>query len=61
FDVRPHIVRYEDLATDPVGVLDFLGLELPVGGTIVSRRQRQADSLNPEWIARYSAMAREVK
>ncbi|MBV9326405.1 MAG: sulfotransferase domain-containing protein [Chloroflexi bacterium] len=65
FDVRPHVVRYEDLATDPAGVtlgiLDFLGLELPVGRTIVSRRQRQADSLNAEWIARYSAMAREVK
>lgn len=61
FNVQPHLVRYEALATDPAGVtrgiLDFLGLHLPVDRAIVSRRRRQADQLNHDWIARYRAVA----
>jgi trehalose 2-sulfotransferase len=56
-EVRPHRVRYEALQADLVGVtrgiLDFLGLELPEGHSIVPRHRRQADDLNEEWIARY--------
>ncbi|MDQ6675249.1 MAG: Stf0 family sulfotransferase [Chloroflexota bacterium] len=61
FNVRPHLVRYEVLATDPAGVtrsiLDFLGLHLPADRVIVSPRRRQADQLNHDWIARYRAVA----
>jgi trehalose 2-sulfotransferase len=60
FGVQPHRLRYEDLAADPVGVtrgiLDFLGLRLPADGAIVSRRRRQADQLNDDWMARYRAI-----
>ncbi|MGC5309713.1 Stf0 family sulfotransferase [Micromonospora zamorensis] len=55
--VQPLVVRYEELDTDMVAatrrVLDFLGLDLPEGGAIVARHQRQADDLNREWIRRY--------
>ncbi len=55
--VRPHVVRYEDLDSDPVGVtrqiVGFLGLELPPGLEIVARHRRLADELNARWIDRY--------
>jgi len=55
--VSPHLVRYEDLAADPVavtlGVLDSLGLQLPPGHEIRVRHRRLADDLNTQWIARY--------
>ncbi|WP_328419617.1 Stf0 family sulfotransferase [Micromonospora sp. NBC_00389] len=55
--IQPHAVRYEELDTDMVAttqpVLDFLGLALPAGRTIVARHQRQADELNRQWIRRY--------
>ena len=48
--VAPHEVAYEDLAADPTGVtrsvLDFLGLELPVDGTITVSDRPQADAVN---------------
>ncbi|WP_165824318.1 Stf0 family sulfotransferase [Micromonospora globispora] len=57
YGVRPHRVRYEELAADPVGVtraiLDALGLDLPDGASIRPRHRRQADALNQEWITRY--------
>lgn len=60
-DVRPHLVRYEELTADITGVirgiLSFLGLELPGGRTVVPRHHRQADEINDEWIARYRAIA----
>jgi len=60
FDVQPHRVRYEALATDPAGVtrgiLHFLGLHLPADRVIVSQHRRQADPINDDWIGRYRAM-----
>lgn len=59
FDIQPHLVRYEELDTDVVGVtrgiLEFLGLDLPIGRAIVPRHKRQADELNGQWIDRYRA------
>jgi trehalose 2-sulfotransferase len=59
-DVQPHLVRYEDLTADMIGVttsiLDFLGLQLPADRAITPRHRRQADQLNEEWIARYNAV-----
>lgn len=55
--ITPRMVRYEDLAADPVGVaesiLDSLGLALPSGHEIRIRHRRLADDLNTEWIDRY--------
>ena len=57
--IQPHIVRYEDLDADPVGVacevLDFLGLKLAPGRLIKTRNRRLADELNTLWINRYRA------
>jgi len=59
--VRPHLVRYEELAADMAGttrgILDFLGLDLPHGRAVVPRHRRQADELNDQWIERYRAEA----
>jgi trehalose 2-sulfotransferase len=59
--VQPHLVRYEALASDPAGVtrgiLDFLGLQLAPDQVIASRRRRQADQVNQDWITRYRAVA----
>jgi LPS sulfotransferase NodH len=61
FQIQPHVVRYEELVADMVGitagVLDFLGLELPDKQTITSGHARQADEINDEWIDRYRASA----
>jgi LPS sulfotransferase NodH len=61
FDIRPHVVRYEELIADMVGVtlsvLDFLGLQLPDDRTIAPGNDRQADEINDEWVARYRAIA----
>jgi trehalose 2-sulfotransferase len=52
--IRPHLVRYEELAATPVriasSVIDFLGLHLPAGRKIAVRHKRLADELNTEWI-----------
>ncbi len=57
--IQPHMVRYEDLDADPVGVvceiLDFLGLKLPPGRLIKTPHRRLADELNVQWIDRYRA------
>jgi trehalose 2-sulfotransferase len=61
FDIQPHVVRYEQLDADMVGVtqgiLEFLGLDLPDGRAIVARHKRQADKLNDQWIDRYQAQS----
>ncbi|MER7889004.1 Stf0 family sulfotransferase [Micromonospora sp. NPDC094482] len=55
--IQPHVVRYEELDADMLTttrrILDFLGLDLPVGSTIAARHQRQADEVNEQWIDRY--------
>ncbi len=57
--IQPLMVRYEDLAADPVGVareiLDYLGLRLPPGRLIKTQNRRLADELNAQWIDRYRA------
>ncbi|MGW4498725.1 Stf0 family sulfotransferase [Micromonospora sp. NPDC004336] len=59
--IRPHAVRYAELAADMVattrGILDFLGLDVPAGAAhrIVARHARQSDDLNRQWIRRYRA------
>ncbi|MBQ1076126.1 sulfotransferase [Micromonospora sp. C31] len=58
--IRPHVVRYEELADDMAGttrgILEFLGLDVPgAARTVVPRHRRQADALNRQWIARYRA------
>ena len=62
--ITPHLVRYEDLAADPVSVtgstLDYLGLALPRGHEIRARHRRLADDLNAEWIDRYRNATREA-
>jgi LPS sulfotransferase NodH len=60
--IWPHLVLYEELDADPVGVtrgvLDFLGLELPAGREIIAQHRRLADDLNAQWIERYLAGCR---
>ena len=55
--IQPHVVRYEDLDADPVGiargVLGFLGLRLPPGRQIVVQHRRLADELSAQWAGRY--------
>ena len=57
--IRPHLVRYEDLDADPVGVtreiLDFLCLGLPSKREIHARNRQLADELSAQWIDRYRA------
>jgi LPS sulfotransferase NodH len=59
FGIEPYMVTYEELDADNVGVtlgiLDFLGLELPAGRTVVPYHRRQADVLNSQWIDRCRA------
>jgi LPS sulfotransferase NodH len=56
-DVRPRRVSYEELDADIVGVtlgiVDFLGFDVPDGRVIVPRHERQADELSARWIERY--------
>jgi trehalose 2-sulfotransferase len=56
-DLTPYQVAYEELAADPIritrGVLDHLGLDLPIGSSITPRDRRQADDVNADWIARF--------
>jgi trehalose 2-sulfotransferase len=58
---RPHVVDYEDLDADPVGVirgvLDFLGLKLLAGRQIAARHRRLADQLSARWVLRYRGEA----
>jgi len=55
--VEPHLVWYEDLDADPVGVthsiLDFLKCKLPPDHKFNISNRRLADELNIEWIKRY--------
>lgn len=55
--VRPHRVSYEELDADmagvTLGILGFLGFDVPDGRVIVSRHERQADELSARWIERY--------
>jgi LPS sulfotransferase NodH len=57
FGIQPHRLSYEELDADMAGVthriLDFLGVDLPDGRTVVPRHKRQADELNAQWIDRY--------
>lgn len=57
--IGPYQVTYEELAADPVGIthriLDFLGLEMPVGREMAVQYRRLADEVSREWIARYRA------
>ncbi len=56
-DLTPYEVVYEDLAADPIsitrGVLDYLGLDLPIGTSITPRDRPQADDINSDWTARF--------
>lgn len=55
--IRPHLVRYEELAAAPVPVArrvaGFLGLDLPPGQEIAVRNQRLADDISAQWIDSY--------
>ena len=57
--VEPLGVTYESLASSPVEtvsrLLDFVGTDPPAGWAPVSPPERQADSLNAEWVRRYLA------
>jgi trehalose 2-sulfotransferase len=57
--VEPLRLTYESLVSSPVGavsrVLDLVGTAPPVGWAPVSSPERQADSLNAEWVRRYWA------
>jgi trehalose 2-sulfotransferase len=55
--IRPHRVSYEELdagmAGVTLGILDFLGLDVPDERVIAPRHERQADELTARWIDRY--------
>jgi len=57
--IAPHQIVYEDLAADPLRsahtVLDFLGLEVPRDRQLVVSHWRQADQVNADWVARFTA------
>ena len=57
--IEPHRVVYEELAADPRGtahgVLDHLGLRVPPGRQLVVGHHRQADHVNADWAARFTA------
>ena len=61
--IQPFLVRYEDLAADPDGLtrglLRYLGIE-PPEEPIEPSMERQGDSLNAEWAARYRELARTL-
>jgi trehalose 2-sulfotransferase len=61
--IKPHLVRYEELDANPVGVtldvLGFLGLDLPSERGISVRHRRLADELSAQWIDRYRREALE--
>jgi len=50
-------VSYEELdagmAGVTLGILGFLGLDVPDGQVIALRHERQADELSAQWIERY--------
>jgi LPS sulfotransferase NodH len=62
--LRPHLVRYEDLAADPDGttraVLAYLDLAPPAAWAAAPATRRQADELNAEWVERYRHAARRL-
>jgi LPS sulfotransferase NodH len=55
--VWPLRVTYEELDADmagvTLGILDFLGLDVPGEHVIMPRHERQADELSARWIERY--------
>jgi LPS sulfotransferase NodH len=50
-------VSYEELDADmsgvTLGILGFLGLDVPDGRVIAPRHERQADEVSARWIERY--------
>jgi LPS sulfotransferase NodH len=60
--IRPHRVRYEELAAEPVriarDVLGFLGLDLPGRREMAVRHRRLADELNAQWLDNYNVLCR---
>jgi LPS sulfotransferase NodH len=58
--ITPFAVRYEDLVADMEAVtrsvLGFLGVALPDDTPIKPQHERQADTVNAEWAARYRQM-----
>ncbi len=59
--IAPHAILYEELVRDKAGTarraLEFIGVEVPPGASIVERTSRQADAVNADWIRRYRALA----
>ncbi len=57
--IVPHRVVYEELTADPLrtahDVLDYLGLDVPLGRHLVIGHRRQADQVNADWAARFAA------
>jgi LPS sulfotransferase NodH len=62
--VEPVTVRYEELATDPGGVvgrvLEELGIEAPPGGIAPPAMRRQADARSQSWAHRYAEERRAL-
>jgi trehalose 2-sulfotransferase len=62
--VEPLCLTYEFLVSSPVeavmSVLDFVGTAPPADWAPVSAPERQADSLNAEWMRRYRATRRPI-
>lgn len=58
-DITPCEVSYEELAADPLStahtVLDHLGLHVPPDRQLVVGHRRQADRVNADWAARFTA------
>jgi LPS sulfotransferase NodH len=57
--IVPYEVVYEELSADPLRtahrVLDYLGLQVPPDRQLVIGHRRQADRVNADWAARYTA------
>lgn len=57
--IAPCEVVYEELAADPLRmahhVLDYLDLRVPPGRHLVIGHRRQADQINSDWVARFTA------
>lgn len=60
FDIRPHLVRHEELTVDMVsvthGIVESLGLELPGDRMIVAGHRRRVEAIKDAWIVRYHAI-----
>jgi trehalose 2-sulfotransferase len=62
--LRPHLVRYEDLAADVEGttraLLAYVDLEPPAGWAPAPATRRQADDVTADWTERYRHGARRL-